>query len=79
MPTFQQPSMGMPAMPTLQAPAAMPVMGDATTRAAAEKARQTIANRKGRKSTFLTTTRPTSTRPTIMNPAGSRYGAKTSG
>lgn len=80
LPNFQMPNIQMPTLPKLQEVAPMPFVGDAAGQAAAARAREAIANRKGRRSTFLTTSKPTpSTRPTIASAAPSRYARVTKG
>lgn len=79
MPSFTMPSMAAPTMPTLQPTARMPSQNDLALDEARDKQKLTIAQRAGRKSTFLTSRQPRAALPTIAAPAQSRYAASTAG
>lgn len=79
LPAIQLPNMAMPDMPTLQPVARMPTMFDSAIDQARKKARETIAQRAGRESTFLTTTTKAAAPPPVIANSVSRYAAKTAG
>jgi hypothetical protein len=79
LPALPNIGVNMPGLPELQGVARMPNEGDAAIQAARKRAADSIAQRAGRKSTFLTTTTRASAPPPTVAQKATPFAARTYG